>query len=296
MSSVVEKLTKKNLIRPPRFVTPNICYECIMGSVAYGVSSDTSDMDIYGFCIPSKQIIFPHLAGEILGFGRQKKRFEQYQEHHIVDKEGRKEYDLTIYSIIKYFNLCMENNPNMVDSLFVPENCVLTLSYVGDLVRQHRTLFLHKGAYYKFRGYAHSQMHKMRSKNPSDDSKRKELIEKYNYDTKFAYHLYRLIDEVEQILEFGTIDLQRARELLKSVRRGEIPEEEIYKYYAHKEKILENLYEKSTLRKYPDEKAIKDLLIKCLEHHFGSLDKCIMSVAPNEILIREIEEVLGRYK
>lgn len=82
-------------------------------------------LDVYGFCIPGKEIIFPHLGGYIHGFGKQRKEFWQYQQHHIEDKEINKEYDLSIYNIVKYFQLCMENNPNMVDSLFVPQFCIL---------------------------------------------------------------------------------------------------------------------------------------------------------------------------
>ena len=77
MPSAVQKLTERGLCTPPSFLPTNVHYETIMGSVAYGVSSDTSDMDVYGFAIPPKEIVFPHLAGEIMGFGRQKKRFEQ---------------------------------------------------------------------------------------------------------------------------------------------------------------------------------------------------------------------------
>ena len=83
MPSTVQKLAEKGLIKPPRFVPANTHYETIMGSVAYGVSSDTSDMDVYGFCIPTKEVIFPHLAGQIEGFGRQRQAFEQFQQHHI---------------------------------------------------------------------------------------------------------------------------------------------------------------------------------------------------------------------
>ena len=92
-------------ISPPKFLPNSIHYEVIMGSTAYGVSEDYSDMDVYGFCIPPKEDIFPHLKGEIQGFGKPHNKFEQYQEHHIIDKNKNREYDITIYSIIKYFNL-----------------------------------------------------------------------------------------------------------------------------------------------------------------------------------------------
>ena len=51
-------------------------------------------------------------------------------------------YDLTIYGIVKFFNLAMENNPNIIDSLFTPVNCVLHSTRVGNLVRENRRLFL----------------------------------------------------------------------------------------------------------------------------------------------------------
>jgi len=144
-----------------------------MGSVAYGVSSDNSDVDIYGFCIPEKSEVFPHLRGEIRGFGENPGLFQQYQQHHINDESasGGKgcEYDIVVYNIVKFFQKCMENNPNMVDSLFVPERCVRHITQVGQLVRDNRKLFLHKGSWHKFRGYAKSQMHKMRIKTPKDD-------------------------------------------------------------------------------------------------------------------------------
>lgn len=65
MSSLTDYLIKRELINPPKHISNSIQYEVIMGSVAYGVTSDNSDMDVYGFSIPPKEIIFPHLTGEI---------------------------------------------------------------------------------------------------------------------------------------------------------------------------------------------------------------------------------------
>jgi len=299
--SKIQTLSNKHLIQPPKWLPSNVHYETIMGSVAYGVSSDTSDMDVYGFCIPPKEIIFPHLAGEIQGFGRQKKNFEQFQEHGIKDNvpglhhcPGDKTYDLSIYNIVKYFSLCMENNPNMIDSLFTPDNCVLHITSIGTMVREKRNMFLHKGAWHKFKGYAYSQMHKMKNKNP--EGKRLELVEKYGYDTKFAYHVVRLLNEVEIILSEGTLDLQRNREQLKSIRRGDWSEQDILDYFNRKELGLEELYQSSKLRYAPDEEAIKALLLNCLEHHYGSLDKCVVKVGVAESYLDEISTIVDKWK
>lgn len=159
--NLIERLHSKGLIKPPPFVVGGTQYLVISGSVAYGVSGETSDMDIYGWTIPPKDVIFPHLAGVILGFGQQIQRFDQWQQHHIIEKDTQKEYDISIYNIVRFFQLVMENNPNMIDSLFVRENCILHQTKIAQHVRDNRKLFLHKGSWYKFKGYAYSQMHKM---------------------------------------------------------------------------------------------------------------------------------------
>jgi hypothetical protein len=92
MPSTVQMLEDRKLITPPQFLASNVYYETIMGSMAYGVSNNNSDLDLYGFCIPPKDILFPHLDGEIPGFIPRAKRFDQYQEHHIKLSE-KKEYD-----------------------------------------------------------------------------------------------------------------------------------------------------------------------------------------------------------
>jgi uncharacterized protein len=164
MASRVQLMKQKGLIAPPKWLPQNIHYEVIAGSVSYGISSDTSDMDVVGFCIPKKEDIFTHLRGDIPGFGRQIQRFDVWQQHHIMDKEARQEYDFSIYSIVKYVQLAMENNPNILDSLFSPQRCVLFCSSVAQIIRENRRAFLHKGSYQKFKGYMFSQLHKIEQK------------------------------------------------------------------------------------------------------------------------------------
>ena len=294
-SSVVARLAERKLAGPPKFLPDAICYETMMGSVAYGVASDTSDVDVYGFAIPNKEMIFPHLAGEIPGFGTQIKRFEQYQEHHIQDPDALggtgRTYDLQIFSIIKFFQLAMENNPNIIDSLFTPASCVLHSTKIGTLVRDRRRGFLHKGAWHKFKGYAYSQVHKMEIKTPAEGSKRQELIEKFGLDVKFAYHVVRLLDEVEQILVEGDIDLQRNREQLKAIRRGDWTADQVRDHFARKEKELETAYTQSRLPHGPDEAKIKRLLLDCLEEHFGSLGDAVTVPGEERALLRQIKNL-----
>lgn len=291
MASVIQKLDKQGLLNsPPSFLKNGMQLEVIMGSVAYGVSSDTSDMDVYGFCVPSRDYVFPHLRGEIEGYGTPGPRFNQFQQHHI--KSDNKEYDVCIYSIVKFFQLCMENNPNMVDALFVPRRCVLYSTAMGEMVRENRHLFLSKACWPKFKGYAYGQLNKLKTKKP--EGNRVATIEKYGMDVKFAYHVIRLISEVEQILTTGDLDLESNREQLKAIRRGEWTIQQITDYFESKEKSLESLYHSSTLPYSADEQAIKELLLNCLEHHYGSLDAVIQRDDAHAQALRQINEITAR--
>jgi predicted nucleotidyltransferase len=288
--SHIRKLTERKLVNPPKHVVDGLQYETIMGSIAYGVSGDASDMDVYGFSIPEKDMIFPHLKGEIPGFGRQIQRFQQWQEHHINDEENKKEYDFSIYSIVQYFQLCMECNPNMIDSLYTPQNCILYISPIAQMVRDNRDIFLSKLAWHKFKGYAYSQIHKM--KNKSHEGKRVETVKKYGYDIKFAYHVVRLLDECEQILTTGTINLRRDAERLKSIRRGEWAMDDILSHFEDKERYLEKVYEESALPHSPREDEIKELLMECLRKHFGKLDDAVVDTDKASRAIEKIRKVL----
>jgi predicted nucleotidyltransferase len=296
--STLQRLTDRGLVKPPRWLPGNVQYETIMGSVAYGVSSDTSDVDVYGWAIPPKDYVFPHLRGEILGFGKPSKRFEVYQEHHVVDRDSLaghgRTYDLTVFGIVKFFSLAVENNPNVIDCLFTPATCVLHSTRVGNLVRENRRLFLHKGAWPKFKGYAYSQLHKLAIKRPQ--GKRAELVAEHGYDTKFGYHVVRLIGEVEQVLAEGDIDLQRDNDRLKAIRRGEWTEDRLRQWFADKESHLERLYAESTLRAVPDEGRIKALLLGCLEEHYGSLEGCVVEPDRAVVALRNVQAELDRVK
>jgi uncharacterized protein len=296
--STIARLASKKLIQPPSWLQSAMAYETIMGSMAYGVSSDNSDMDVYGFCIPPKDEVFPHLRGEIPGFGEPYKRFEQFQQHHIRDTiaNGGKgqEFDFSIYSIVKYFHMACENNPNIIDSLFTPPNCVLHTTPIAEMVRGQRQMFLHKGAWHKFKGYAYAQLHKIDVKTPQPGSKRAGDIAKYGYDVKFAYHIVRLLDEADQILTLGDLDLTRDAERMKAIRRGEWTLEQVKEFFTHRERELESAYAACKLPDGPNEAKVKELLLTCLEQHYGTLAGAIETPGRERALLAEIKAICDR--
>ncbi len=76
MGSTYQSLFGKELIKSlPKFLGTAIQYEVVMGSIAYGVATDASDMDIYGFAIHPCDYVFSHLRGGIAGLDEQGPQF-----------------------------------------------------------------------------------------------------------------------------------------------------------------------------------------------------------------------------
>lgn len=253
----------------PKYLPGSCRYLTMMGSHAYGVADEDSDIDLYGFVVPPKEIIFPHLQGCIPGFDHPP-LFEQWQYHHLELAGVQLAGDCTVYNIVKYFSLLMVSNPNMVDSLLTPDQCIIHKSPISDLVRSERKLFLHKGAYHKFLGYAHSQLNKLDNKQPQKSEKRRRLIRDHGFDSKYAYHLVRLMRECEQILQ-GDLQLDNNVQELRAIRDGEWSLQQVKDVFHQGASRLEDLYKSSSLQYSPDVQKIKQLLLKCLEIEYGSL-------------------------
>jgi hypothetical protein len=172
------------------------------------------------------------------------------------------------------------------------------ITRVGSIIRENRKLFLHRGSWHIFKGYAYAQVKKMGSKQRV--GKRKAEVEEYGFDRKFAYHVVRLLNECEQILTEGDLDLMRNREQLKAIRNGEWTQQQVEEYFTKKEAELETVYNNSKLPWGPKEdglqEKIKQLLFRCLEEHYGSLDKCVVNVDAAVMALREVGAVLDKYK
>lgn len=137
-------------------------------------------------------------------------------------------------------------------------------------------------------------MNKMKSKKSEEGSRRYESAQKHGYDLKAAYHTVRLLNEVEQILVEQDLSLTKNNDQLKSIRRGEWTLDQVEKYFVDKEKSLEEVYAKSTLRYGPDEPAIKKILMECLEEHYGSLDGVLQTEDHYKGILRQIQQLVQK--
>lgn len=294
------KLVDDGLIKDhPRWIVDNIIYETIMGSVAYGVSSDTSDCDVYAVCVPPKSDVFPFINTNLIYlFDKNPDVFEQYINHGIKSEDdlggkGRT-YDYTVFSIVKAFKLWSSGNPNCLEMLYTSNECIISQTRMFKNIRDNADIFLSKLCYNTFINYLSSQIHKAKIKTP--EGKRKELVDNHGYDTKYVANSVRLAYLCETILTDHTLDLRRFKDHVKAIRRGEVSLNDVMLWLDEKERALIKIKQESKLPEKPDMQKIKSLLFSSLESHYGTLSNYIANNTIYEQAMKEISNILTKYK
>ena len=127
-----------------------IFYRTIVGSYAYGTNTPSSDTDIKGFYWVDPE--------EYLSLNPP-----------VTQKDGQisdERNDTTFYSLYKAFTLLATANPNMIELLWMPEECMIFRdNRLMDLLLEDRDLFISKQAYFSHAEYARKQIKKARGSN-----------------------------------------------------------------------------------------------------------------------------------
>lgn len=262
------------------FIKDNLLLETILGSHAYGCAGETSDYDISAIFMDRHQDLYPQQYGHILGFNNLS-RFESKEikgaGKRIVLDNGR-ECEGEWHSLTNFFFLTgVKGSPPLVETLFTRRNWVTVGSDIGWMLRDNRKLFLSARTFQSFKGYSFGQLSRIRNghvSGKSDNSTRQVYIDKFGYDSKMAYHLLRLLDEIEQILTIQDIDLMRAKDACIAMRKGEWGTfEQLEAYFNQKLATLEEIMLKGTLPLQPQVGALQKLLAECIEQYYGSMSK-----------------------
>jgi len=104
-----------------------------------------------------------------------------------------------------------------------------------------------------------------------------ELKQYYNlksYNTKMAYHVLRLLDEMQQILTEQDIDLTRNSSECKLMKAGSWGDFERFdREFQKRIDYVDDLARKSSLPPEPQSAALRKLLQELIEEYHGSDDK-----------------------
>jgi predicted nucleotidyltransferase len=132
-----------DLLKP--FAPANVVFECIAGSRAYGTTTDASDEDIRGiFVAPSSAYLDLARPADQLG-----------------DERGNVVY----YSLRRIVELLANANPNILELLFMPLDCVRKSTPEMATLLASRHLFVTRQCADTHAGYAMSQIKKAKGQN-----------------------------------------------------------------------------------------------------------------------------------
>jgi len=152
-------------------VRPYLIYEVIAGSKAYGLDLPTSDTDIRGiFLLPNEYFL-----------GNKK-----------CEQVNCPTNDIVYYELNRFVHLLEQNNPNILEELFVPEDKILFMSDKMKPLYENRDRFLTTKCRNTFGGYSISQIKKARGLNkkivnPIDRERKTPLDFCYIFEKKDGY-------------------------------------------------------------------------------------------------------------
>ena len=131
--------------------------------------------------------------------------------------------------------------------LYSPPEMLRAIEQPGHMLRGRRDLFISRQAGYRFEGYLKRQRERITGEL-SQRTNRPELVERYGFDTKFAYHALRLAMQGIELMQEGYITLPmpaNARGYLVDVRTGKYGKDEVLDHLDSLTADLQRATEKS---------------------------------------------------
>jgi uncharacterized protein len=122
--------------------TQHLLLKAISGSRAYGLHTATSDTDIRGVYVAPKN---------------------EFYSLHVPDQFSNASNDIVYYELKKFIDLLVRNNPNILELLCTPKDCIIYKHPLFELLKPQD--FLCKVAGQSFAGYAIAQIQKARGLN-----------------------------------------------------------------------------------------------------------------------------------
>lgn len=127
----------------PELIKDNLIAKHYAGSKAYGTNIATSDLDFRGiFVADPVNIRTPFFR--------------------VDEAKDTTEEDTVIYELTHYMKLALDNNPNVLETLFVDESDIVFDSPAYQHLRNHRQQFLSTKIAHTTTGYAYAQLNRIK--------------------------------------------------------------------------------------------------------------------------------------
>lgn len=215
---------------------PCIIYRCIVGSQAFGLSGEDSDVDRRGIYLPPAEVHW-----SLYGFPEQ------------LENDATQE---AYWELQKFLVMALKANPNILECLYTP-----LVEHADSLAQEllgERHRFLSKLIFQTYSGYVMSQFKKLEQ----------DLRARGEIKWKHAMHLVRLLLSGITMLREGSlrVRLDEHRDGLLSIKRGEREWADVNQWRLSLHSEFESALGITSLPDRPDYAWANQFLIRARRH------------------------------
>lgn len=210
----------------------HVVYRCVVGSRAYGLEHDGSDVDRRGVYLPPAEL-----------------HWSLYGVPEQLENPAAEE---VYWELGKFIVLALKANPNILECLYTP-----LVSEVAPAARElidERHRFLSRMVYQTYNGYVLSQFKRLEQDFRTIGAPK----------WKHAMHLVRLLISGITVLREGHVPVrvERHRERLLAIKRGETAWDEVNDWRLALHREFDAAYASSPLPDRPDYAWANDYLVR----------------------------------
>ena len=210
----------------------HVIYRCVIGSRAYGLDTNESDIDRRGVYLPPAEM--------------------HWSLYGVPEQLENPETEECYWEMQKFLTLALKANPNVLECLYSP-----VVEHAAPIAQEMLTMresFLSKIVYQTYNGYVMSQFRKLQA----------DLRTKGQVKWKHVMHLLRLLLSGITVLKEGYVPVHvgEHRPLLLAIRRGEVPWEELDKWRLALHGEFDRAFAATKLPDRPDYEKVNALLIR----------------------------------
>lgn len=208
-----------------------VAYRCVVGSTAYGLATESSDVDRRGFYLPPADLQWS-LAG--------------------VPEQLATENEEVYWELEKFIRLALKANPNALECLYspLPEQS----APIADELLAMRSIFLSQHVHRTYNAYVLSQFKKLEQ----------DLRNRGALRWKHVMHLIRLLLSGVTVLRDGFVPLRvdPYRDRLLAIRAGETAWSDVERWRLALHRELDEALSTTKLPEHPDYQRANEFLIR----------------------------------
>lgn len=209
-----------------------VIFRCVIGSRAYGLDDESSDIDRRGIYLPPAD-----LQWSLFGVPEQ------------LENDASQE---AYWELQKFIILALKANPNVLECLYTP--VIETATPLAQELLDMKTCFLSRMVYQTYNGYVMSQFKKMQS----------DIRNQGKVKWKHVMHLIRLLLSGITVLKDGFVPVQvgEHREALLSIKTEEMPWDDVEEWRLTLHKQFDQAFQETTLPERPNYEQANEYLVK----------------------------------